>query len=329
LGLVGWLLLFSATEQTVPPVVPPFMPPAAGAVAAQVERPASSDTPRRAPPLATVERPALPRAPRIVDEAALEAWLSQRGLDGPRLVVAYRDWLAARGFPDAVAVSGLGGGVVGDTYAQMDGASLDALARTGDLGAIQAEAARTALVDGFAGIQQYTAAIERGSAAAVFAVADILVGLSAITVEDTAADPDLAALLGGLRQDEPGYSLREDALTWALAAIERDGPAILDSDRLAWLESTARELSPDRLDGVCSRVRESREYLHARAPAEAAGGNLPPVFITPRRVHARLPCAGHDVGSQWLPVRNGCQVTPAANADGQSIDVWVCPGTRP
>jgi hypothetical protein len=251
----------------------------------------------------------VPLATPVVDSArSLAELLTRQGLDGPGLAADYGAWRVALGFEDPATSR---------TYAAMDAVTLAELVAAGDLAAIQTQAGRVAELDGVAGLEQYGDAVRQGSAAAVFEVAGVLASLSGIRPEDTADNPDLTAMLGGLVDNDPERDLREEALAWSLAVIHRDGPGILEPLQLSRLEAIVTQLPAGRLDAVCSRVPALREQLEGFGTAPSP----PPVFIAPPGVGRRLPCP--NLGEITPPAT--CRSVPAQDARGAALDVWICP----
>jgi TPR repeat protein len=247
-------------------------------------------------------------------------------LDGEELLAGYRDWRVARGFlgPDTLA------GVTADDapaaqYAGMDRSSLQALADSGDMGAMQAYAAGSLPADPFTALEYYGRASELGSAAAMLEIADILAGLAGLE-EGSLTDPVAARRLQALRRAEPDRDGRLDAAAWNLAAIRQYGPAVAGSSSLGFLAGFARDADPAQVAYACAR---SLAILADNSAATAGryGGGLPPVFVTEQDLYERLPCRETPAPVMPPGALDGCHSTAALGAGNRPVDLWICPAT--
>jgi hypothetical protein len=266
-----------------------------------------------------------PASLQLEDWAEFEAWVTANGWDTRFLTERYRAWLALRGFSDQDVFAKTGGSANPSRYAQLDDATLGELVRSGDLLAIQEDAARAARVDSALGLQKYGTAVRLGSATAIFAVADIIESLSGVRAEDTLDNADFGAMLEGIRGDDPESDLHEQALAWSLAVVRRDGPAAIDRARLDRIGAMARQISPERLDAVCRQSMDLVDDIGSYLPQESAGREGPPLFVAPPDLYARLPCRGSPTPLEPPSGIAACQAFTAIGSRGEPVEIWHCP----
>jgi hypothetical protein len=298
--------------------IPPAASPSPGGAVPAVVRQRDVAAPGFAPSSA-------PASLQLEDWAQLEAWMTANGWDARFLTERYRAWLALRGFSDQDVFAKAGDRANPSQYARLDEATLGELVRSGDLLAIQEDAARAASVDSVLGLQKYGTAVRAGSATAIFAVADIIESLSGVRAEDTHDNPDFGAMLEGIRGDDPESDLREQALAWSLAVVRRDGPAALDGERLDRIGAIARQISPERLDAVCRQSIDLADDISNYLPQESAGRDGPPLFVGPPDLYARLPCRSSPTPLEPPLGISGCQRFPAIGSRGKPVEIWRCP----
>lgn len=296
IGLVAWF----AVDR---PAGPPDRPPAA--TARQPVTAAPPAAPPGAPAAAPVPQPAPAGVPRIATAEDFARVLKSRGLDGDKLVAAYRDWRLSRGYLDADPLTGLTGGLEpAAIYAGMDRESLKALADGGDLGAIQAFAAASVAVEPAMAVEYYGRATRQGSAAAMVELAGALAA---------SASPATSA-----------RNPRRQAAAWLLAAIRLHGPVVATPAVLADLDAFAGDPDPAFLPSACATSLAILADLSA-TPAGQEAGTLPPAFLAEQSLYDRLPC--RDTPAPVTPPRAlaGCTATAALAAGDRPAELWVCP----
>ncbi len=296
LGVAAWLL---ATDGTAPVA------------------PATTIAPEAAPAPAPVAQEPLPAAPADVLPAAAPATpvnvsnrdeliraLNTRGLDGEKLLVGYQEWRVAHGFFDADVLAGVSAdNAPAQVYAAMTRDTQKTLADSGDLGAIQAYAAGSLPGDSRTAIEYYSRASKLGSAAAMGEIAAIL------------------AASGGF---DPGRDSRQDAVTWTLASIRQYGPLLATPENLEQIEALARNPDQDLITITCGRSLAILADLSAALNGRNSS-SLPPVFIAEKSLYGRLPC--QDTPAPVMPpgALAACSASPARNAAGQPVELWICP----
>jgi len=261
---------------------------------------------------------------QIIDSDGFIRALDARGLDGEKLVAAYRDWRIARGYlgPDPLA------GVPADgapslVYAGMDRSTQKALADTGDLGAIQAYAAGSLPADPVAAVEYYGKAAALGSAAAMVEMASILAAIGDQQPGGPGDDPTYPQRLLALRGGDPARNLRLDAMAWALAAIRQHGPVVATPAGLALTADLVRNPDKSAVATVCGRSLAILADLSA-ATAGQDTGSLPPVFLAEKDLYEKLPC--RETPAPVMPPRalERCAASPAMGSGNRPVDLWVC-----
>jgi hypothetical protein len=303
---------------TAPDVPPAALPPAPAPMAMPAPLPA-------APARAT--GPKVPTGEvRLGGRDDLAALIKARGLDPDQSIAALQAWRESRGFfgADALNLTGLvPGNTRSEYYANLDLATLRALADGGELGAVQALADRSLESDPVGAIEGYRRAAGLGSAAAMLAISSTLRSLAQFPTAEGQLDEPLAGQLRKLRGNEPGRDLRTDALAWSLAAVRQHGPAVADRSTLAWIEATTRTLPADTVTRACG---QSLAIMADLAASGTPGGDLPPVFSTEANVYDRLPCGDSPVPVSAPAGLGRCESLPARDPFGQPVAVWTCRG---
>lgn len=318
LGALVWLL---AGDQDIPttepatvdqreadlPPAPPSAPGAPPRAAPSGKRAAASDGP-----------------PRISTADEFIRALDARGLDGEKLLAAYRDWRVARGFLGADPLAGITAeGAPSQVYAAMDRATQKSLADSGDLGALQAYAAGSLPGDPVTAVEYFGRAAELGSAAAMGEIASILAGIGDQDPGGPGTDPTFPQRLLALRGGEPNRDLRLDAMAWTLAAIRQHGPIVATPAGMALTRSL--DLNPDKgvVAVVCGRSLAILADLSA-ANAGRVTATLPPAFVAERDLYARLPC--RDTPAPVTPpgALANCRSNPAVGGNNQPAELWIC-----
>ena len=317
LGVITWLL---ATDGPAP-VAP------ATAIAPQAPAASAPTGAELAPPPAAGVAPT-PAPATLVDVSNRDELirdLNARGQDGEKLLAGYQEWRVAHGFFDADLLGGVSAeDAPAQVYAAMTRDTQKTLADSGDLGAIQAYAAGSLPEDPFTAIDYYSRASKLGSAAALEEISAILAALGSFDAGSAPNDRLGAEKLLALRGGDPSRDLRKDAVAWSLASIRQYGPMLASPRSMALIEELGRNPDKDQITITCGRSLAILADLSA-ATSGRHSGSLPPVFVTEKGLYDRLPC--QDTPAPVMPPRAlaACAASPARNAAGQLVDLWICP----
>ncbi len=262
--------------------------------------------------------------PRISTSDEFIRALDARGLDGGKLLAAYRDWRVARGYLGADPLAGVSAeNAPSQVYAAMDRATQKSLADSGDLGAIQAYAAGSLPGDPVTAAEYFGRAAEMGSAAAMVEMAGVLANIEAQNPGGPGDDPSFPQRLLALRGGDPNRDLRLDAVAWTLAAIRQHGPIVATPASLALTRELER--NPDRaaLTTACGKSLAILADLSA-ASAGRDTSALPPAFLAEKDLYERLPC--RETPAPVMPPRalGGCTASPAVGSTNQPMELWIC-----
>lgn len=320
MGALVWLL---TTRQDAP---------APGPASVTVREPAATAPPAPAPargeqpPAAPGNKPGVAPGtpPRLSTRDEFVQALEARGLDGERLLAAYRDWRVARGYLGADPLSGITAeNAPSQVYAAMDRATQKSLADSGDLGAMQAYAAGSLPGDPALAAEYYGRAAEMGSAAAMVEMADVLADIEAQNPGGPGNDPTYPQRLLALRGGDPNRDLRLDAAAWALAAIRQHGPIVATPASLALTQELERSSDEAALAIACGRSLAILADLSASSAGRDTSA-LPPVFVAEKGLYERLPC--RDTPAPVMPPRalERCAPSPAVGSSNRPVELWIC-----
>ena len=295
LGVITWLLATDGPAPVAPATaIAPQAPAAPAPVGAGIIPP---------PAAGIAPTPAPATLVNVSDRDELIRILNARGLDGEKLLAGYQEWRVTHGFLGADLLAGVSAeDAPAQVYAAMTRDTQKTLADSGDLGAIQAYAAGTLPGDPFTAIEYYSRASKLGSAAAMGEISAILAAIG----------------------DGTGRDLRKDAVAWTLASIRQYGPMLATPRNMALMEELGRNPDKDQITITCGRSLAILADLSAATSARN-GGSLPPVFVAEKSLYDRLPC--RDTPAPVTPPRAlaACAATPARNAAGQPVELWICP----
>ncbi|MBL8200923.1 MAG: hypothetical protein JNK40_08120 [Chromatiales bacterium] len=318
LGVLAWFL----TSRSPPPTEPATV--AVGEATSPAPEPAPAQDAEPAKPAARTPSPAAGAPPRIATREEFIQALDARGLDGEKLLDAYRDWRVARGYLGADPLTGVTAeSAPAQMYAAMDRATQKSLADSGDLGAMQAYAAGSLPGDPVTAAEYFGRAAAMGSAAAMAEVANVLAAIGDQDPGGPGNDPTFPGRLLALRGGEPNRDLGLDAVAWTLAAIRLHGPIVATPAGLA--RTQALERSPDKslLAAACGRSLAILADLSATG-AGPGSGVLPPAFLAEKALYDRLPC--RDTPAPVMPPRalERCTSSPAVGESNRAVELWVC-----
>lgn len=282
--------------------------------------------PGKPPPAIPARKPAAPPGipPRITTHDEFVQALNARGLDGEKLLTAYREWRVARGFLGVDPLAGItADGAPSQVYAAMDRATQKSLADSGDMGALQAYAAGSLPADPVTAVEYFGRAAALGSAAAMGEIASILAAIGDQDPGGPGTDPTFPQRLLVLRGGEPNRDLRPDAMAWTLAAIRLHGPAVATPAGMALTRDLERNPDMGVVAAVCGRSLAILADLSA-ASAGRDAATLPPVFLAEQDLFTRLPC--RDTPAPVTPPRAlaSCSSSPAIGGNNQPLELWIC-----
>ena len=251
--------------------------------------------------------------------------LRARGLDADRLIAAYQDWRAQRGFFGADPLAGVRlEDSLASVYTAMDRITQKSLADSGDLGAMQAYAAGSLPDDPLTAIDYYRRASELGSAAAMAGLAETLAGIGTTRASDFGNDKSVADRLLALRGGNPARDLHLDSVAWTLASIRQYGPMLATPAHLGMIDRVERLPDKTLLAGVCGQSLAILGVLSAATSGKTTS-TLPPVFLTEQGLYDRLPC--RDTPAPVMPPRalEACTASPAVGSNDRPVELWICP----
>lgn len=292
------LLIRPTARETPPPAARPSLP---------ASEPAAVPPPAESPTKAAE----LPRAP-LDTRSDLATALRAQGIEPATAIGAFRAWRRRHGFfePDARL------GVTAETaeanaYAALDDGQLQILARSDDVGALQALGDRVAATDPATAVGFYSRAAYAGSAWAMLQV-------SRLAQSGSASPGALAQRLRG----NPNADLREDALAWTLAAARRFGPAALENADLERSRQLVADLGTEGTTRACARSLAILAELSARATGQP--DFAPSMMLSPANVLESLPCRDTPAPVTVPTLYAACSARLASAGDS-AVTVWTCP----
>ncbi len=267
--------------------------------------------------------------PAIGSHAAVLSMLSEAGLNADYVLAASRGWRQERGFlgtDELLGVSPAEAPIF--SYQSLDAEALDAMAQTGDVGALQALAAQNLLVDPFLATDLYSRAAAEGSEFALLQIASLLETFSSVSPADADVAFDYARKLARLRASQRAGGLLENAFAFALAALRGGGAPVARPDVLSWIQHMGSDFDRDALNDACdlsariffeiSAIRRERGKLRlSRQP--------PPLFFSAADLAEQMPC--RDTRTPIEPVLDigACEVRRVQHTRHGTLDLYICP----
>ncbi len=268
------------------------------------------------------DRPAS-SGPRMQSVADLTAFLDGLGLDASVAIRKSQTWFDQRGFLGPTELYGRNAeSSPVQLYDNYDDATLLALAGPGDLGALQALAAKSAESDPAEAYDWYRQAASYGSVNAMIKIG-LLLNRWNRSAQRFGSDPGdrdkVEALLESIADAE------ELGLTWIIAAARIGGLPVLRSyDVIGMLRGPVPEVRSEVTETAC---RQSVKLMLKLAGERRARGQViftqkpPPVFIGEPNLNELLPCQ-----EQVAPIidTSSCAAQPVTPRPDWPATLWIC-----
>ncbi len=254
--------------------------------------------------------------------------LADKGLDAARAIEQYAQWRQQRGFLGADPLLGIRyDQAPARYYEDLDDAALETAAIGKEPGAIQELAARSVATDTVKTIEKYREAASLGSTYALLQIGWLMDTFATMDQGRATANGSYDGQLTRLKSFSANGNLKQEALSWTLAAIRDGGAAIARADVLGWVEATVANLDAEAVTAACA---QSIDIMIRTGSSRRAQGRPPlsieppPVFLRPADLYDRLPCGNSVNPLEPLVSAEECVVASVLTVRAEPRQLWIC-----
>ena len=262
--------------------------------------------------------------PRMQSVADLATFLNGLGLDASTAIRKSQTWFDQRGFLGPAELYGRKAeSSPARRYKDYDDATLLALAGPGDLGALQALAAKSMEFDPAEAYHWYRQAASYGSVESMLNIG-LLLNRWTRSGEDFEANPNYRDKVEALL--ESIADAKELGLTWIFAAARTGGLPVLRSPHIvALLQNPSPGVGYEVIETACQQ--SAKLVLELAAERRARGQIIfaqepPPVFLGAQNLNELLRCQ-----EQVVPIvdTSFCAAQPVTPRLDWPATLWICP----